>query len=112
MIACDDPWEDMEITVISPPAEGATADISYLIEWTVSNTESWYDTRIDLFADTDTDPSAGQVMIAESLSIESTAYAWECGLFPEGEYYIRALLYQGTWDTDDYSDGVLAVVHY
>ncbi len=112
MIACDDPWEDMEITVVSPPAGGDTADVSYLIEWTVSNTESWYDTRIDLFADTDTDPSVGQVMIAESLSIESTAYAWECVLFPEGEYYIRALLYQGTWDTDDYSDGVLAVIHY
>ena len=108
---CSDPWESMEITVVTPAAGGDTADVSYLTEWTVSNTESWYEARIDLFADTDTDPSVGQVMIAESLSIESTAWAWECSLFPEGSYYIRAVLYQETWDTDDYSSGTVTVEH-
>jgi hypothetical protein len=108
---CSDPWEEMRVTVLAPPAEGDTADVSYLVEWTISDTESWYDTRIDVFADTDTDPSSGQVMLAESLSLESTAFAWECGQFPGGDYYIRVLLYQGTWDTDDYSDGVLTIIH-
>jgi hypothetical protein len=108
---CSDPWESMEITVVTPDAEGDTADVSYLVEWTVSNTESWYDARIDLFADTDTDPSVGQVMIAESLSLESTAYSWECGLFPEGSYYIRALLYQEAWENSDYSSGTVTIMH-
>ena len=111
LCGCSDPWESMEITVVTPSAAGDTADISYLVEWTISNTESWYEARIDLFADTDTDPTVGQVMIAESLSIESTAYAWECSLFPEGSYYIRALLYQETWETDDYSSGTVTIEH-
>lgn len=112
LVACDsDPEPDMSIDVVSPPAEGDTADVSYLVEWTVTE-QSWYESYIDLFADTDTDPSVGQVMLAESLSIESTAWAWECGLFPEGDYYIRAVLYEGFNDVDDYSDGVLTIVHY
>jgi hypothetical protein len=108
---CSDPWESMEITVVTPDAAGDTADVSYLVEWTVSNTESWYDARIDLFADTDTDPSVGQVMIAESLSLESTAYNWECGQFPEGSYYVRAMLYQEMWETSDYSSGTVTIIH-
>ena len=98
------------VILFFPPAEGDTADVSYIVEWNVSTPE-WADARIDIFVDTDTDPSAGSVMIAESLSVESTGFLWECSSFPEDDYYVRAVVYEKNKEDDDYSDGTLTVLH-
>lgn len=111
LTGCSNPsGNDFSITVTAPPAEGDTADVSYIVEWNVSTPE-WADARIDIFVDTDTNPSAGSVMIAESLSVESTGFLWECSSFPEDDYYVRAVVYEKNREDDDYSDGTLTVFH-
>lgn len=108
--ACGDPSEDLYITVTAPPAGGASADQSYIIQWTVGADE-WQDPRVALYADTDTDPSTGLILLVDSLAIASTGWLWDCSDFPEDEYFIRAVLTQGGEERSDYSDGPLAVNH-
>ncbi|NLP06380.1 hypothetical protein GX411_10585 [Candidatus Fermentibacteria bacterium] len=108
--ACGDPSDDLYIAVTAPPSGGATADQSYIIQWVVE-ADDWQDPRVALYADTDTDPSTGLILLVDSLSIESTGWMWDCSEFPENEYYIRAVLTQGGEERCDYSDGTLVVSH-
>lgn len=108
---CVDPFSsEVWIDVTAPPAEGASADDVYLVQWTVSCPDA-YDPWIDLFVDTDTDPSSGQVQIAESLSVEETGFFWNCSSVPEDSYYVRAVVYLDGGEDSDYSDGTVTVDH-
>ena len=108
---CDDPFaNDVWIDVTHPPEQGATADETYLIQWNLSCPDH-YDPFIDIYVDTDTDPSAGQVQIAESLSVEETGYFWNCSSVPEDSYYVRAVIYEGTSEESDYSEGTVTIEH-
>jgi hypothetical protein len=108
---CDDPFaNDVWIDVTQPPQEGATADETYLIQWSL-HCPDVYDPYIDIYVDTDTDPSTGQVQIAESLSVEETGYFWNCSSVPEDSYYVRAVIYEGTSEESDYSEGTLTIDH-
>lgn len=108
---CSDPWgPDTGISITHPPAGGAEADQSYIIQWTLSE-DPYDDQSITLFVDSDLDPGTGLIQIADSLSSESTGFLWDCSLFPEGNYYVRAVLHEGGWSTSDYSEGAVVVVH-
>lgn len=111
VLGCTDPWgPGISINVTQPPAGGATADQSYIVMWTL-DARSYYDGGINLFVDTDLDPSTGLIPIAESLSVESTGYLWDCSKFPEDDYYVRALLFEGGNSTSDYSEGTVTITH-
>ena len=104
-----------QITILTPPAGGASADESFLIRWT-----SLYlgEVEIDLYYDTDTMPGTGLVQIASNLP-DTLTYLWDCSAVPDGDYYIfgeikdvagRSLggfRASGT----DYSDGILRIAH-
>ncbi len=110
-LSCSDPWgPNLSINVTHPPAGGAQADESYIINWTLSAPD-YSNTGVLLFADTDLNPETGLIQISDSLSIESTGYLWDCSLFPEDEYYVRAIVYEGSNQESDYSDGTITVSH-
>lgn len=112
MTACGGPsGNDFSIEVTAPPTGGAIADHSYIIQWSVNVPESYSGSYVNVYADTDTDPSAGLVMLAESLDVETTGWLWDCSTYPEGEYFVRAVLHHGTDDTSDYSDGTITITH-
>lgn len=110
-VSCSNPWgHDLSITVTHPPAGGVQADESYIIQWTLEAPE-YSNTGILLFVDTDLNPETGLIPISDSLSIQSSGYLWDCSLFPEDDYYVRALLYEGSDFEHDYSDGTITVSH-
>lgn len=109
--SCSDPWgPGLLITVLAPPEEGAAADQSYIILWSLS-TDGYRECRISLFVDTDLSPETGLILIADSLSEESTGFLWDCSLFPEDDYYVRAVITSGGYTENDYSEGRLSVSH-
>jgi hypothetical protein len=107
---CGTTGSDLEITITAPPGQGASADESYIVEWTL-DTEGWADASVNIYVDTDTDPSSGLVLIAESLGVDQTGFNWECAGFPAGEYWVRGVIREGGYQESDYSDGVLTVSH-
>jgi hypothetical protein len=109
--ACDSPFgSNLSIRVTRPSESGATADESYVIEWTLDAPE-YSDTGVLLFVDKNLDPSTGLIQISDTLSIESTGFLWDCSKFPEDSYYVRAMVFEGSRDESDYSDGTITVVH-
>ena len=110
-LSCSDPWgPNLSINVTHPPAGGAQADDSYIINWTLSAPD-YSNTGVLIFVDTDLNPETGLIQISDSLSIQSSGYLWDCSLFPEDEYYIRAIVYEGNNHESDYSDGTITVSH-
>lgn len=110
-LSCSDPFgANLSITVTHPPSGGATADESYIIQWTLDAPE-YSDTGILLFVDTDLDPGSGLIQISDTLSVESSGYLWDCSLFPEDSYYVRAMIFEGSRSEADYSDGKVMVSH-
>lgn len=95
----------------SPSPAGATADDSFDLKWYSTGPEGRV---IDLYYDTDTDPSSGLVSIVENASCPSyeSIYTWNCSGVPEGTYYIYGVL---TDTADDqytqYSEGTLTIDH-
>jgi len=111
ILSCSSPWgPDLSINITHPPSEGAQADESYIIKWTLSAPD-YSNTGVLLFVDTDLNPETGLIQIADTLSIESSGFLWDCSSFPEDEYYVRALLFEGSNHTYDYSEGTIAVSH-
>lgn len=109
-VSCGTTGSDLEITVTAPPAGGANADESYIVEWTL-DTEGWAEARVNIYVDTDLDPTSGLVLIAESLGVEQTGFNWDCATFPAGDYWVRGVIREGGYEESDYSDGVLTVSH-
>jgi len=110
-VSCSSPWgTDLSINVTHPPAGGAHADESYIINWTLSAPD-YSNTGVLLFVDTDLNPETGLIQISDSLSIQSSGYLWDCSLFPEDEYYVRAIVYEGSKYESDYSEGTITVSH-
>jgi len=110
-MSCSNPWgADLSITVTHPPAGGVQADESYIIKWTLEAPD-YSNTGILLFVDTDLNPETGLIQISDTLSIESSGYLWDCTLFPEDDYYVRAMLFEGDDSACDYSDGTITVRH-
>ncbi len=111
LLGCSSPWgPSLSINVTHPPAGGVQADESYIIQWTLSAPE-YSNTGVLLFVDTDLNPEAGLIQISDSLSIQSSGYLWDCSNFPEDEYYIRAIVYEGNNHESDYSEGTVTVTH-
>ena len=111
VVSCSNPWgQDLSINVTHPPAGGVQADKSYIIKWTL-NAPDYSNTGVLLFVDTDLNPETGLIQISDSLSIQSSGYLWDCSLFPEDEYYVRALVYEGSDHESDYSEGTITVFH-
>jgi hypothetical protein len=111
LTGCSDPWgPDIAVTVTQPPSGGIQTDESTIIEWTLSE-DPTDEQRITLFVDTDRNPETGLIQIADSLSAETTGFLWDCTLFPEDDYYVRAVLHDGGWSTEDYSEGAVSVAH-
>ena len=110
VVSCGGTGSDLEIEITAPPAGGATADESYIVEWTL-DTEGWSDAWVNIYVDTDLDPSTGLILIAESLGVEQTGFNWECANFPAGDYWVRGVIREGGYEESDYSDGTLTVSH-
>ena len=111
MVSCSNPWgPNLSITVTHPPAEGVIVDNSYIIKWTLSAPD-YSNTGVLLFVDTDLNPETGLIQISDSLSIQSSGYLWDCSLFPEDAYYVRAIVYEGSNHESDYSEGTVTVSH-
>ncbi len=111
VIACSNPWgSGLSINVTHPPAGGAAADESYIIKWTLEAPD-YSNTGVLLFVDTDLNPETGLIQISDSLSIQSSGFLWDCSLFPEDEYYVRAMVYEGSNQEYDYSEGTITVSH-
>lgn len=111
VLSCSNPFSaGLSITVTRPPAGGAVADRSYVIEW-IHEAPEHSNTGILLFVDTDLDPGSGLIQISDTLSVESSGYLWDCSLFPEDSYYVRAMIFEGTRSESDYSQGTVTVSH-
>lgn len=110
-VSCSNPWgPNLSITVTHPPAGGVQADESYIIKWTLEAPD-YSNTGVLLFVDTDHNPETGLIQISDSLSILSSGYLWDCSLFPQDEYYVRAMVYEGSNHEYDYSEGTITVIH-
>jgi hypothetical protein len=108
--ACSSSGNDYSIRVTAPPGEGAVADHSYIITWTLDVPEI-NDAYVNLYADTDTDPSTGLVLLEDSIDVVESGWVWNCSDFPEDQYFVRAVLYHGADDESDYSDGTITITH-
>ena len=114
-----DPW----ISVEKPPAAGDSTGTTYTVEW---SSEAPQGATVNLWYDTDTEPSQGLVPIASGLTNDGY-FTWDCSGVPEGVYYIYAQLVSST-DTgnslvrtvlrggrdvlaSDYSQGTLTIIH-
>ncbi|MFO8184433.1 MAG: hypothetical protein R6U39_09700 [Candidatus Aegiribacteria sp.] len=111
VLSCSNPFaSSLSISVTHPPAGGAVADESYVIQW-VHEAPEYSNTGILLFVDTDLDPNSGLIQISDTLSVESSGYLWDCSLFPEDSYYVRAMIFEGSRQRSDYSRGTVTVSH-
>jgi hypothetical protein len=108
--ACGTSGNDYSIRVTAPPAGGAVADHSYIITWTLDVPEI-NDAYVNLYADTDIDPSTVLVLLEDSIDVVESGWVWHCDSFPEDQYFIRAVLYHGADDESDYSDGTITITH-
>lgn len=104
--------EPLWLAFYSPPPPGATADDSYTLEWYSVGPAG---RTVDLYYDTDTDPSGGLVPIAGDVGCPEylSSYTWNCGAVPDGSYYIYGVLsdpsIDGTYEV--YSEGMLTISH-
>ncbi|HRY61464.1 MAG TPA: hypothetical protein P5266_04640, partial [Candidatus Fermentibacter sp.] len=55
LAGCGGSGDGLSVTVTAPPAGGAVADESYIIEWDAENVY-WSDAYVNIYADTDNDP--------------------------------------------------------
>ncbi len=101
-ITHDIPWN---ITVTAPPAEGATADDSYLIQWT-SDAPSI--TTLDLYYASDT---TGTTLypVASGVS-NSGSHLWNTEMVPNGSWYVYAA-FTGRAQSSDWSSGKVTILH-
>jgi hypothetical protein len=97
---------DPGITITAPPPEGEVANESYTLRWASSG---FVDGLVTLWYDTDTLPGS-EVPIAASL-LDKGEYAWDCSSVPDGSYYIKAEITDGTDSASTYSQGMLLISH-
>lgn len=95
------------LTVTTPPVAGATADTSFSVNWVSSG---YSNGTVDLFVDTDTDPSEGLIEITTGLD-DTGSFKWNCKAFTEGYYFIYATITDGSNTHSSYSPGILALDH-
>ncbi len=107
---CGGSGGDLSVTVTAPPAGGAVADDSYIIEWDAENVYST-DAFVNIYADTDTDPATGLVLLEDSIATETSGWLWDCSDWPADDYYIRAVIHDESAEESDYSDGAVTVTH-
>lgn len=104
--------EPLWMSFYSPPPPGATADDSYNLEWYSVGPSG---RTVDLYYDTDTDPSGGLVPISSDIQCPDylSDYLWDCSGVPEGSYYIYGVLSDPTLDGsfEVYSEGMLTIDH-
>ncbi len=104
--------EPLWMVFTAPPAWGAGADASYTLKWYSVGPSG---RTVDLYYDTDTDPSGGLVPIASGVACPQyeSEYTWNCSAVPEGSYYIYGVLsdpsVDGTYQV--YSEGMLTIEH-
>ena len=98
----DIPWN---ITVTAPPAEGATADDSYEIQWT---SDAPSGTTLDLFYASDT---TGTTLypVASGVS-DSGSHLWNTEMVPNGNWYVYAA-FTGRGQSSDWSSGRVTILH-
>ncbi len=96
----------------APSAAGDTADNSYELKWYSTGPDG---RLMDLYYDTDTDPSSGLVLVTEDVVCTEyqEAWTWNCSSVPEGSYYIYGILSDPVADDQitGYSEGMLTISH-
>jgi hypothetical protein len=97
------------ITITEPAAGGNTATSSFRIRWTDSDIDD--DASISLYYDTDNTGYDG-TLIVSGLSEDSSgdSYLWSTSALAEDEYYVYAVIYDGTnAGVNAYSPGRVSV---
>ncbi len=97
------------LTVTSPPEWGASANESYMIQWAAASEAGA--ATVDVYYDTDTDPSSGLISIVTGLAWDDYQYLWDTSVIPAGYYYVYAEMTNPSGTYTDYSDGTLQIYH-
>lgn len=96
----------------APSPAGATANTTYDLKWYSTGPDGRV---IDLYYDTDTNPSSGLVAITADVvcTAYETIWTWNCSAVPEGTYYIYGVLTDTVSDDQytQYSEGTLTIQH-
>jgi hypothetical protein len=94
--------DDMKLTA-KPSSNG-----TYLINFTKSDPDAGATTTVNLYRDTDTDPTSGRVAIASGLT--GTSFSWNTSALTAGqEYFIYAEISDGVQTTGSYSDAPVVI---
>ena len=97
------------LTILEPDGNDDTAYSTFVISWKDEDTDS--DATISFFYDSDTSGEDG-IVIVENISEndEFDQYEWNTADIPEGEYYIYAIIEDGTSTSTIYSNGVVKIL--
>ncbi len=102
-----------DITVLQPDGVGDLADSIYNIQWVDSDGDD--NATITLSYDTDTNPGGevliGQVPWGEDPDGIWDTYPWNLDSVPQGQYYVKAVIFDGSQSKTSYSPGPLTVIH-
>ena len=98
------PSEDLNVTVNTPPAGGASASDTYAVTW-ASTSEG----TVSLYYNTVAGPT-GQMAVASGLPASGT-HNWDLSGVADGTYFVRAIISSGQNTGSDWSDGALTVNH-
>jgi len=99
------------ITITEPGGEIDAADQSFTVTWTDNDIED--NAAITLYYDTDNQGADG-TLIASGISEDddTDSYSWDTSKIPAGDYYIYAVIDDGTNDTvTGYSETPVTIYH-
>ncbi|MGB1159453.1 MAG: hypothetical protein ACPG3V_08645 [Porticoccaceae bacterium] len=94
---------------LTAPAEGATADKSYSIQWIASDPDN--QASISLYYDTNNSDYDGTLITDSLVEGTDTSHTWNTAAIPEGDYYLYAVISDGIHEVKAYSAHPLTIDH-
>lgn len=94
---------------LTTPAEDATADSSYNIQWIASAPDN--QAKISLYFDTNNSNYDGELITNGLVEGTDNSYLWDTSAIPEGDYYLYAVISDGLNEAKAYSAQPLTIDH-